>query len=528
MRSRRANRTIRQPRLSPNTRSLTKFLLELTANSPSASALATPRGTRSDCAQPTCIPLYVDLDGTLVVGDIALESLARMLLTAPWRLVPVLGAARHGRAAAKQALARSSPFDPAQLTYRTSVLDYVTQARREGRPVMLATAANESIANAVANHLGVFDDVLASDAHHNLSGRAKLSAIQTHAGTLSAFEYIGNAHEDVDICAAADEAIMVAPARAVERQVSAQPHIVVRDARNDPGSLRTVLKAIRTHQWAKNTLTFLPLLLAHRFADADALLRVGAGFFAFSLTASSIYLVNDVLDVEADRQHRRKQTRPIASGALGVIQALTIAVVMLVVGITIGSVIGAEFLLVLCGYAAISVAYSLRLKRLVVLDVFVLATLYTMRVLAGGAAAQVPISPWFFAFTVFFFLSLALLKRHTELAETGLDSVGSLIPGRGYQAGDLNMVRSAGVSAGYLAVVVLTLYLASPDVVALYKHPTRLFPTGMLLLYWVTRMWLLAGRGQVHDDPVVFALKDRASYLIGIMIIACLASAVVL
>lgn len=475
----------------------------------------------------SAIPLYVDLDGTLAVGDVALESLARLLLTAPWRLVPVVGAAAGGRAAVKRALARSSPLDPARVVYRRSVLDYIRRARSEGRDVVLATAGDESVASAVADHLGLFSGILASNGAENLSGGAKLSAIQAHAGTPDAFEYIGNAHEDIDICSAARAAMVVSPSPSVEQKARVHPHVVVTDARQSPGGVRMVLRAIRVHQWAKNALLFLPLLLAHHFGDSGALLRVVAGVVAFSFTASSIYLVNDILDVEADRRHSRKRHRPIASGALGVVHALALAAVLLTVGALIAATIGAEFSLVLWGYAATSVAYSLRLKRVAVLDVFVLAALYTARVLGGAAAAQVPISPWFFAFTVFFFLSLALLKRHTELSEKAADGAATLIHGRGYQAGDLSMVRSAGVSAGYLAVVVFTLYLASPDVVALYRHPTRLYPAGMLLLYWITRMWLLEGRGQVHDDPVLFAIKDRASYVVGALIVACLASAVI-
>lgn len=476
-------------------------------------------------ARPRGLPLYVDLDGTLAIGDVALESLARLLLTAPWRLMPVVAAIPRGRAAVKRALACSGPIDPAGIEYRPSVLAYIESARREGRDVVLATAGDEHVARAVADHLGLFSGVLASNGVENLRGTSKLRAIQAHAGSQNAFEYIGNAHEDVDICSVAQTAMMVAPAASVERKVRAHPHVVVSDVREIPSAFRTVARAIRVHQWAKNGLLLLPLLLAHHFRDSGALIRVIAGFVAFSLTASSIYLVNDVLDLEADRRHPRKRRRPLASGALGVVHGLTLAIVFLTIGAVIASLIGPEFSLVLWGYAATSIAYSLRLKRIVVMDVFILAGLYTSRVLAGAAAAQVPISPWFFAFTVFFFLSLALLKRHTELSEKAAQGAATTIHGRGYQAGDLGMVGSAGVAAGYLAVVVFTLYLASPDVVALYNHPTRLWPAGMLLLYWITRMWLLEGRGQVHDDPVLFALRDRVSYVVGALIGVCLISA---
>lgn len=483
------------------------------------------RETDLSLGRTDSVPLYVDLDGTLITGDVAAEALARLLLTTPWRLLPVLTASSRGLAAVKQAIAHASPVDAPGLTYRTSVLEYVRTAHSQGRTTVLATAGDGRVAEAVAGHLGVFSGTLASDGVKNLKGRAKLQAIQEHAGASSAFEYLGNAREDLEICAAADLASLVAPTPSVERGAKAHPHIGVMDSAQTAGGIRMLLRAIRVHQWAKNALLVLPLLLAHHFLVPGALARVIAGAVAFSFTASSIYLINDVLDLDSDRRHPRKRHRPIASGALGAMHALALAAGLLVAGGVLGALVGRDFSLVLWGYAATSIAYSLRLKRIVVVDVFVLAALYTSRVLAGAAAAQVPMSNWFFAFTVFFFLSLALLKRHTELSEKAAQGSATTLHGRGYEGGDLSMVRSAGVAAGYVAVVVFTLYVASPDVAALYIHPARLWPAGTLLLYWITRIWLLEGRGQVNDDPVLFALKDRPSFLVGLLIIACIVAA---
>lgn len=471
------------------------------------------------------LPLYVDLDGTLIKGDVAAETLARLLLTHPWRVLSLAVVSIRGRAALKRAIAHSSRLDPAALTYRASVLEYVRDAQDQGRVTVLATAGDACVAEAIARHLGVFTTTLASDGLNNLKGKEKLRAIRAHAGESSAFEYIGNAQEDIEICAAARTGSLVAPSAAVERRARAHPHIVIREVTRTSGTLGTIARALRVHQWAKNTLLLLPLLLAHRLFDGGALARVMIGLIAFSLTASSIYLVNDILDLEADRRHPWKWTRPIASGALGAMHALVLAAGLASVGILLAAVVGTSFFLVVLAYALTSTAYSLQLKRIVVLDVFVLAALYMSRVLAGAAAAQVPISPWFFPFTVFFFLSLALMKRHTELAAKAAEGAAATIHGRGYEAGDLDMVRSAGVAAGYLAVVVFTLYLASPDVAVLYAHPARLWPAGTLLLYWITRIWFLEGRGRVHDDPVLFALKDGPSFIVAALIAACLVAA---
>ncbi len=291
------------------------------------------------------------------------------------------------------------------------------------------------------------------------------------------------------------------------------------------GRLSALNRALRTHQWVKNGLLFVPMLMAHEVGNAAAWLAAGAAFVAFSLCASAGYVVNDLLDREADRAHPTKRHRPFASGALspGAGFVLVPALVLGAFGMAWALLPGA-FVVLLAVYLAATLTYSLRLKQMPVVDVLVLAGLYTLRILAGGAATGVPVSEWLLAFSVFFFLSLALLKRYAELHRLELDPAASL-KGRGYRGEDLPLLRSAGPAAGFLSVLVLALYMTSPEVVPLYERPAWLWFVAALLLYWVLRVWMIAQRGEMDDDPVLFAAKDRGSYVVGALIAAVVVAA---
>lgn len=294
------------------------------------------------------------------------------------------------------------------------------------------------------------------------------------------------------------------------------------DTLSPPGTLRSLNRALRTYQWAKNLLLFVPMLMAHRIFEAEIWLDAVLGVLAFSLCASFGYVANDLVDREADREHPTKRHRPFASGALSTAFGLGLAPVLLGVAFGIAWVfLPLSFVLVLTLYLATTLAYSFTLKRRPLVDVLVLAGLYTLRIFAGGAATGIAVSEWLLAFSMFFFLSLALLKRFAEFRKLELDPTASVL-GRGYRGDDVPVLRTAGQTAGYLSVLVLVLHIQSPEVTMLYTHPSLLWGVGVLLLYWITRVWLLAGRGEMHDDPVLFAAKDRVSYAVAAITAAVL------
>jgi 4-hydroxybenzoate polyprenyltransferase len=272
-------------------------------------------------------------------------------------------------------------------------------------------------------------------------------------------------------------------------------------------SLPAFLQALRVHQWSKNALLFLPILAAHHLGDRPALVRVALGFLSFGLVASSVYVLNDILDVESDRSHPRKRLRPFASGALRLGAGFALVPGLLAAGAGVALLLPPTFGVSLTAYWFTTLAYSLRIKRVVILDVLVLAGLYTIRIYAGAFAAGVPVSEWLASFALFFFLSLAILKRASELAK-----VTEAVRGRGYRPDNRVPVSAMGVASGYVSVLVLALYVTSQDVRRLYTHPAWLWMLCVLVLYWISRMWLLAWRGEVDDDPVVFAIRDPTSW----------------
>ncbi len=288
------------------------------------------------------------------------------------------------------------------------------------------------------------------------------------------------------------------------------------------GRVAPVLRALRAHQWIKNLLVFVPVLMAHRVLDAPAMTAAACAFLAWCLCASSVYVVNDLLDLEADRRHPHKRRRPLASGALNKKTAAVLVPVLLLPGLALAFLLLPPlFGLALLLYLSLSTAYSLFLKRLPIVDVMVLAGLYTLRVLSGGIAAGVAVSPWLLAFSMFLFLSLAFVKRYTELRMTAADDAHGETSRRGYAREDMELLKSFGTSSGYLSVLVLALYInQSREVTLLYRSPWALWLIGPCLLYWVTRVWLLASRGRMHDDPVVFTVKDPVSYALGAVIAA--------
>lgn len=466
------------------------------------------RTTVSSLSEP---PLCVDLDGSLLVGDSLLEGLSAMLTRRP---VALLGAPLRlfsGRARFKSWVAAHAALDPAAMLYRPAVLELLRAERTRGRRLVLATGAPRQVAEGVANHLGLFDQVICTDGAVNRTGAEKLPALREALGD-GPFDYLGNSRTDFPVWSSARRALTAGLSdRLLSRLHAIHGDVVVvapPPARPAPG---VVLGALRVHQWAKNALVFIPLLAAHAISGAT-LLAATLAFFSFSLVASGIYLLNDLADLRHDRRHPTKSTRAFASGALPLSWAFPTIPLLLGGGFAIGLLLPGEFLAALLGYLVLTVAYSVHLKRVLALDTVVLAGLYTTRIAAGGAAVGVRISPWLFAFSMFFFLSLALVKRVAELfalAQRGEIQAG----GRGYRAGDIDQAAMLGSASAFTSVLVLALYINSSAVPALYRRPQILWLTCPVLLYWLSRLWILARRGAVVEDPVVFAIKDRVSWL---------------
>ncbi|QWT18700.1 UbiA family prenyltransferase [Bacillus sp. NP157] len=467
----------------------------------------------ADHATKTGVPLCVDLDGTLIRSDLLIESALALLAKNPLSIISMFAWLLRGKAYLKKQIALRVEIDPVALPYNTEILGWLVEQRKE-RLVVLCTASDVKLAAPVAAHADVFDDLIASDGDVNLSGSNKANVLVERFGE-KAFDYIGNAPVDLAVWKHARAALVVESGHALS-DAAAKVATVERRFEVRRGGLRVWAKALRVHQWIKNVLVFLPLLASHRIFDVDAVVATALAFFCFGLCASSVYLTNDLLDLAADRQHHRKRNRPFAAGTLPLIAGPILTVVLLVAGFSLAFAVSHQFVAVLLGYYVLTTAYSFQLKRMMMLDVVVLATLYTTRILAGTAAIHSKPSFWLLAFSMFIFLSLAMVKRYVELL--ALQASGKVkASGRGYDVEDIPLVQSLGASSGYLAVLVLALYVDSTASMKLYEHPHYLWMLCPLLLYWISRTWAIAHRGVMHDDPVVFAVMDRTSRIIGLI-----------
>jgi 4-hydroxybenzoate polyprenyltransferase len=456
------------------------------------------------------IPLCVDLDGTLVKLDTLHQALFLLLRRDFSALFRIPGWILKGKAYFKDQVMQRVALDATVLPYNQTFLSWLREQHAQGRKLILATASNYRTANAVADHLGIFDETLASDPDTNLRDNQKLAAIQKR---FKQFGYAGNDAPDIPIWQAADEVILVNPSAKAKKAFGAKADHVFEERRP---RLRMLIKAMRCHQWLKNVLVFAPMLLAHRFNEPICILKTLIAFFAFSIAASSIYVLNDLFDLSADQHHPRKCRRPFASGDLPVAAGALLLPVLVVVSLALCLLLPPPFFMTLLIYYAITTAYSWRLKQLAIADVLTLAILFSMRVLAGAVATRTEVSGPFIEFSIFLFLSLALVKRLSELRELeGGSEQKQQQRERGYHTDDLPLLLAFGAASGYLAVLVFTMYLGSDKVAQLYSHPEPLWIFCPLLLYWITRIWHLAWRGKMTDDPLAFAAKDLQTYLVG-------------
>lgn len=460
--------------------------------------------------------LVVDLDGTLIKTDLLAETFSRFLIEQPFRFFKLLVWLAEGKSALKSRLAESTSIDVASLPYNEELLSWLRAEKAQGRRVVLATASHRLLAEQVAVHLDLFDEVLATDGITNLKASAKRDALVCRYGE-QGFEYVGNDWSDVTVWQSAAKAHVVSNSASLIEKVRSYGNLGVVMGDGKPPLAVALFKAMRPHQWMKNLLVFIPLLAAHQYMHVASVMQALLAFVVFGLTASSVYLLNDLVDVVDDRHHARKRHRPLASGNLSLLNGWAAWLVMLLFAFLLAGPVGDmpwRFMASLALYFVLTIAYSLRLKQAPIVDVLILATLYTLRIIAGAAAIAVPLSFWLLLFSMFVFLSLAFIKRYSELRAAREAGKVGILRGRGYDPQDLELVSSLGSSAGYTAVLVLALYVQDAHTASLYATPQLIWLACPLLLYWISRAWLIAHRGNMHDDPIVFALRDRVSWAI--------------
>lgn len=469
------------------------------------------------------LPLVVDLDGTLSRSDLLVEAAFAYLGRRPFGIFTLLlTLLLRGKAAVKAFLADAIELDASLLPYDDAVIAQIETARATGRKIYLISASNEKYVRSVAEHLGIFDEHAGSTAAVNLSGKTKAAWLEREFGEGN-FDYIGNSAADLPVWRIARSQICIRlPGRVARRVKRLHPDAIVLPSRR--AGVMQWLRLMRVHQWSKNALVAVALFTAHKFDLVSALHMIGA-FLAFSLCASSVYIVNDQIDLADDRAHRSKRFRPLAAGVIDPFKASAVAIGLFLVSVLIAVQISMDFLAVLLGYFALTTAYSLWLKRKMLVDVVTLGMLYTIRIFAGAVAIDVPLSEWLLAFSMFIFLSLALVKRYVELSAR-LDSNRPDPANRNYKLDDLTIVAALAAAAGFNAITVLALWISSPDITDGYAHPKLLWLVCPLLMYWIARVIMMAHRRLMHDDPIVFAMKDWNSLLVGGLTVAIMGLAI--
>ncbi len=471
--------------------------------------------SRPDPTTTDLKPLCVDLDGTLVKSDTLIDSLLVLARTHPLLLLRLPAHVLRGKAAFKAFVTEHVALDVAHLPYNRKLLQFLQKEQARGREIYLATGADVRLARRIADHLEVFQDVLASDGTQNLTGSTKLDSLRRRFRN-SGFIYVGNDTLDLPVMAGAAESMVANPSRSLRAKLRAQGISPSHAFEERSQFLLSLVNALRPHQWAKNLLVLLPPLLAHNHS-ARLLGSALLAFVCFCCTASGTYILNDLLDIETDRRSPKKRLRPFASGDLAPASGLVAIVLLLTIGFAAAQFLPAAFSFWLLLYLGSTLFYSLYLKSIALVDVVVLSGLYTLRLLAGGAATDTLISHWLAGFAIFLFLSLAIVKRFAELENFQL-SGAQLKNGRGYLMSDIEQIRAFGTASAFAAVVVFANYISSQDVTALYHHPQRLWLIVPFMVLWLCRVWLLASRGKLDEDPVAFALTDAASLVMGVAV----------
>jgi 4-hydroxybenzoate polyprenyltransferase/phosphoserine phosphatase len=468
--------------------------------------------------------LVADLDGTLLRSDMLHESFWDSVSRDPRTLAVALLAVRRGKPALKASLAARASIQPATLPYDPLVIARLQAWRAAGGRTALVTATDTRLAQAIADHLGLFDEVHGTEAGLNLKGAAKARFLTDRYGA-GGFDYMGDSAADLPVWAAATTAISVNAARATRAQLDQQSGGQAQHLLPVQGQRDAVIRALRPHQWVKNILVFVPMIADLAF-DLATLMAAMLAFVALSLTASAGYVLNDLLDLADDRSHPRKRHRPFASGALSAATGTWLFPVLLGAGLLVAGLAGPLLLAVVGLYFIATMAYSIKLKRHTMIDICMLATLFTLRIVAGGMAIGVPLSVWLLAVSMFLFFALAAVKRLAEL--TDLQAAGRAVTRRGYRVEDRSVLSQMAVSSGYLAVLVLALYIDEPVVQEKFGAPWMLWTVCPLLIFWISRMVMVAARGEMHDDPLIWALETRTSRKVMAVIAVFVVLAVVL
>ncbi len=481
--------------------------------------VTTAGGVPVSAAAGLAPPLFVDLDGTLIRSNLLWESFAAALRVDPLGCLMALLAIINGRAALKRALARVGPVDPRALPYRRQFVAWLRRQRAQGRRIILATSADRHVAAGVARHLGLFEQVLASDGWLNNKGQNKLAAIRAAADD-GPFDYCGNSPGDMPIFLAARQAWVVGASQRTIAVASRRGNAELRFARiRQPHRWQHWRRALRPFHWLKNLLVLAPFFSAFAVTEWSTLAQALLAAVAMSLAASAGYLVNDLLDMQADRQHPRKRRRPFAAGHLTAAEGFTVALVLQSAALAIATWVGWQVVFWLLIYLVGTYAYSVFFKREPIIDVMMLAGLYATRMIVGTHAVNSEPSIWLLAFSVFFFFSLAMMKRCGELVSRHQRGESTTV-GRGYLVTDLQMLAPLGIASGVAAVLVLALYVQSPIVQSRYPIPEALWLALVALLVWISRAWLDTMRGQMDDDPLIYAIRHRRGRLVLVMVIA--------
>ncbi|HKX33633.1 MAG TPA: UbiA family prenyltransferase [Blastocatellia bacterium] len=467
-------------------------------------------------------PHCVDLDGTLIKTNTLLEAAMALIRTTPWAAIFLPFWLMRGQAYLWQRLSERTFINPALLPYREEVLEYLEREKRTGRELVLISGSNQAMVEKVAHHLGLFHRFFGSTETVHLVGPAKLAVLLELYGR-KAFDYLGDSNQDFSIWRESQRAIIVSRNRSLIKRVRQNVEDLEQIQPSGRPWLKAVIKAMRPYQWSKNLLLLAPIFLAHKITNLPLMLTAVQAIIAFSLCASAVYIMNDLLDLESDRLHPRKRKRPFAAGDLSVLQGGLLSMVLLISAFAIALALSPEFAAVLLAYFVMTVGYSSYLKQKLLIDVFVLASLYTIRVWAGSVCTGIVISNWALAFFMSLSLSLALAKRYSELAASIATAAGEqqvTLRRRNYQTSDIPFLLCLGCVTAMTSVLVIALYISSQDVIHYYSSPASLWFICPAFAYWVSRLWLITTRGKLNEDPVLFAIKDKVSYLLGTIIVA--------
>lgn len=472
----------------------------------------------------TEIPLYVDLDQTLIKTDLLYETFIEFIKQHPLNILLSIKWLLKGKAFLKYKLAQKTFIDVENLPYNEPFLSYLKSEQNNGRKIILATASNIKLAKRISNHLNLFSEIIASDEKNNIKGKTKLNHIKENSAN-GLFAYAGNSKNDLIIFQHAKSSILV---NFREKLVSRSPSINVAKSFPPTKSIfPALIRAIRPHQWVKNFLIFVPLLLSNQWYISNLIIRACIGFISFSLIASSVYLINDIFDIQNDRAHPTKQHRPLAAGDITIGHAIILSIVFTLAALFVGYLLNIVYFFLLVTYLLLTFFYSMYLKKLTLIDVFILSQFYTIRVASGGIITNIKLSFWLLAFSVFLFFSLAIAKRYAELISSYTSSQNN-IKGRGYNINDSTILNIMGLTSAYIAVLVLALYINSPEVLLIYSSPKILWGVCLIMFFWTSHVWIKTTRGEMEQDPITFAIYDSTSIVLFLLLLTNIILAIII